>query len=287
MIYLSHIDFPDNEAEMGFRWRIQETCYSTAYPFFILSKHCLEMIDFDTITVLYGSNGSGKSTALNVIAERLRAKRDALFNKTNFYRQYLKMCKLAFNSAATPAEIRIITSDDVFEFMLNLRAINQGIDVKREELFSDYFAARDTRGFRMRSLDDYEKLKEINEARSNTKSQFVKNRLGANIREQSNGESAQMYFTEKIQDGGLYLLDEPENSLSPERQLELKAFIEEAAQERDCQIIMATHSPFLLSVRGAKIYDLDADPVDVKKWTELPNIRTYKEFFDQHADEFR
>ncbi len=96
-----------------------------------------------------------------------------------------------------------------------------------------------------------------------------------------------MYFTEKIQDGGLYLLDEPENSLSPERQLELKAFIEEAAQERDCQIIMATHSPFLLSVRGAKIYDLDADPVDVKKWTELPNIRTYKEFFDQHADEFR
>ena len=38
-------------------------------------------------------------------------------------------------------------------------------------------------------------------------------------REHSNGESAIKYFTEKIGEGGLYLLDEPENSLSPEKQL--------------------------------------------------------------------
>ena len=33
---------------------------------------------------------------------------------------------------------RIITSDDVFDFMLNLRSINEGINQKREDLFEEY-----------------------------------------------------------------------------------------------------------------------------------------------------
>ena len=37
---------------------------------------------------------------------------------------------------------------------------------------------------------------------------------------------------------------------------------------------------------GAKIYDLGADPVDVKKWTALPNVRTYYDFFKAHEGEF-
>lgn len=49
---------------------------------------------------------------------------------------------------------------------------------------------------------------------------------------------------------------------------------------------MATHSPFLLSMRGAKIYDLDEDPVDVKRWTELSNVRAYYDFFQKHEGEF-
>ena len=47
-----------------------------------------------------------------------------------------------------------------------------------------------------------------------------------NIRENSNGESAFRYFTERIDRRGLYLLDEPENSLSPQRQIELIEYIE-------------------------------------------------------------
>ena len=72
-----------------------------------------------------------------------------------------------------------------------------------------------------------------------------------NVREHSNGESALKYFTEKIEDNGLYLLDEPENSLSPERQLDLKKYIEDAARFFSCQFIIATHSPFLLSIKKA------------------------------------
>lgn len=93
-------------------------------------------------------------------------------------------------------------------------------------------------------------------------------------------------FSEKIGENGLYLLDEPENSLSPERQQELLRFLEDSARFFGCQFIIATHSPFLLSIRGAKIYDIDEEPVDVKHWTELSNVRAYYEFFKQHEREF-
>ena len=46
-------------------------------------------------------------------------------------------------------------------------------------------------------------------------------------------------------------------------------------------------SPFLLSMKGARIYDLDAAPVAVRKWTELENIRAYYELFEEHRSEFQ
>ena len=84
----------------------------------------------------------------------------------------------------------------------------------------------------------------------------------------------------------LYLLDEPENSLSAEYQQELLQFIEDSARFFNCQFIIATHSPFLLAAKHAKIYDLDAKPVVVKRWTELENVRRYFDFFMAHAEEF-
>ncbi|MFR8977402.1 MAG: AAA family ATPase, partial [Christensenellales bacterium] len=61
---------------------------------------------------------------------------------------------------------------------------------------------------------------------------------------------------------------------------------ENAARFFHCQFVISTHSPFLLSLRGAKIYDLDSDPVDVRRWTELENVRTYYDFFKKHEREF-
>jgi predicted ATPase len=107
-----------------------------------------------------------------------------------------------------------------------------------------------------------------------------------NVREYSNGESAFSYFTEKIGENGLYLLDEPENSLSPKRQMELMSFLEESARFFGCQFIISTHSPFLLSMRGARIYDLDNSPVTIEHWTDLENVRTYYDFFKSHDNEF-
>lgn len=284
MIYLSHFSFPDAEQEYDFILAQKRTCYDSYYPFQILSKHRLAMLDFEPVTILYGGNGSGKTTALNVIAETLDLHRDALYNRSAFYEDYIRLCSYE-TECDIPKDSRIITSDDVFDFMLNLRSINEGIDKKRNDMFEEYLDAKYSH-FTMRSLDDYEQLKKVNQARSKTQSRYIRDNLMGNVREHSNGESAFLYFSEKIGENGLYLLDEPENSLSPERQQELLRFLEDSARFFGCQFIIATHSPFLLSICGAKIYDMDEEPVDVKHWTELSNVRAYYEFFKQHEREF-
>ncbi len=68
--------------------------------------------------------------------------------------------------------------------------------------------------------------------------------------------------------------------------MELAQFMEDSARFFGCQFVISTHSPFLLALREAKIYDLDGDPVRVRRWTELPAVRTYYDFFDAHRREF-
>lgn len=285
MIYLSQFIFPSIDMEENFLHLIRETCFTTVYPFQVLTEHAVHALDFDEpITVLYGGNGSGKTTVLNVIAEKLGLQRDTLYNRTNFFGDFVGMCE-AVPAREIPKDSRIITSDDVFDFMLNLRSLNVGIDSKREELFENYYENRQSE-FQLQSLDDYEQLVKVNLARSKSKSQYVKKQLKNNVRERSNGESGYFYFTNKIQENALYLLDEPENSLSPERQQELVKFIEDSVRFFGCQFILATHSPFLLSMKNAKVYDLDEDPIQVRHWTELPNVRAYYNFFREHEDEF-
>lgn len=282
--YLKYFTFPSEDTELNFILKIQRTCYDSFYPFRTLSSHALGKVDFEPITIFYGGNGSGKSTVLNIIAERLQLKRDSVFNKSNFYPDYIKLCEIPL-IADIPESSRIITSDDVFDYMLNIRNLNEGIDTKREELFGEYLDAKYS-DFRMKSLEDYEQLKRVNNARRKTQSRFVRGELMDNVREYSNGENAYRYFVENIGENALYILDEPENSLSPKRQLELKGFLEDSARYFGCQFIISTHSPFLLSLKGAKIYDLDDQPAKTKKWTQLENVRIYHEFFISHNDEF-
>ena len=284
MLYLSSFEFPDIDQEWNFFMSVQRKCYDSFYPFQVLSKHALTGLTFEPITILYGGNGSGKSTALNVMAEKLRLERDTLYNRSSFFGDYVDLCSYDVEEDI-PQHSRIITSDDVFDYMLNLRSINEGIDAKREDLFQEYLESKYA-NYKMNSLADYENVKRMNLARRRTQSKYVRENLADNIREHSNGESAYQYFSEKITEDGLYLLDEPENSLSPARQQELVQFLEDSARFFGCQFIIATHSPFLLSMKGAKIYDLDANPVQERRWTELPNVQAYYDFFKKHENEF-
>ena len=287
MLYLSSFYFPDAETEMDLRngrGKQQMTCWQTMYPFFVLSEKHLEELFFRPITILYGGNGGGKSTALNIIAEKLGLHRQSAYNRSNFYEDYLELCAYK-TEERVPENSRIITSDDVFDYMLNIRAMNEGIDGSREALLDEYKRMREE-SFQLRSMEDYDQLKKTVDARRMTRSRFVAARTAENVREQSNGESALMYFREHIEDDSLCLLDEPENSLSPENQQILADFLIESVRYCGCQLVISTHSPFLLALPGAKIIDLDHGSQTVENWAELNNIRVYYEFFRKNARRF-
>ena len=95
-----------------------------------------------------------------------------------------------------------------------------------------------------------------------------------------------LFFENTLLPDTLYLLDEPENSLSPRLQLALKQLIERYAYLLNCQFIIATHSPFLLSADNATIYNLDRCYLGNCKWYELENVRTFYDFFKKNRELF-
>lgn len=283
-MYLSAFYFPGEEVEADFLFGLKTTYDQSVYPYGVLPKVGLNEILFRPVTILYGGNGSGKSTALNVIAEKLRLDRSSAYNRSRFFEDYVDRCQASLEETV-PQGSRIITSDDVFDMMLDIRSINEGIDRKREELAEDYFGLKKEK-FQIRSLEDLDHLHRINQARSKTLSRFVAKESGKSIRERSNGESALWYFQSKIEMDTLCLLDEPENSLSPENQLILADYLMESVRYCGNQLVISTHSPFLLAIPGAKIINLDDRSREVDHWTQLKNPRVYYDFFKKHADEF-
>ena len=268
---------------LNYPYQLEMDCYSkNVYPFKIFPQKQLRKMSFDPITVFYGGNGSGKSTLLNVICEKLSLSRSSPWNKTPYFEEYLKYCRY---DGEIPRNGRMIASDDVFDFLLDVRAINDGIDHYRENLFEEYKETKKTH-FQLESLDDYTEFKRCNEAKRSTKSAYTAKRLPKELSCRSNGESAFSYFTNEIKEDALYLLDEPENSLSPKLQIELAKFLVDSARFYECQFIISTHSLFLLSMQNAKIYDLDSVPVTLRAWTELENVRVYYDFFRQHNEDF-
>jgi|GEM_PF-3455558 len=85
MTYLTQFTVPDADAEQAFFMDQKRTCYDSYYPFQVLSQGILSHLTFAPITILYGGNGSGKTTTLNVIAEKLGLARDTLYNRSNFF----------------------------------------------------------------------------------------------------------------------------------------------------------------------------------------------------------
>jgi predicted ATPase len=80
---------------------------------------------------------------------------------------------------------------------------------------------------------------------------------GKSLHEQSHGESFLVLVNERLGADGLYLMDEPESALSPQRQLALLAALNRLVQHNRSQLIVATHSPILLAYPEARIFSLD------------------------------
>ena len=282
-LFVKKLQLPLEDQEIRFVLGQKRTCYNGVYPFKIFPQKALSTLTFAPITILYGGNGSGKTTLLNILAEALQLTRHSPFSGGAFFGDYVKLCKADFS--VIPLHSQILTSDDVSDYLLNLRTLNDGIRQRREELLEEYTRLKwDNRPFT--SLEDYDRWKETTDAKRKTSSKFVKARLTRDVDLFSNGETAMQYYTERITENALYLIDEPENSLSAAFQTELAGFLADSARFFGCQLVIATHSPFLLSIPGAVIYDLDSLPVQVRPWTELENVRVYYEFFKNHQKAF-
>lgn len=93
-----------------------------------------------------------------------------------------------------------------------------------------------------------------------------------------------VYMSQILQDEGLYLLDEPENSLSAAMQADFADLLVYMAKNNS-QIIMSTHSPFLLSIPFAKIYNLD-NGASVSRFEELESSKLYFKLFDRMRNKF-
>lgn len=303
MIYLDYVSFASEDAEWRFIMKQKMTCYDSYYPFGILAKKGLSEIEFRDVTVLYGGNGSGKTTVLNIIADLIGAEHDTVYNRSEFIGDYLALCDYEYRNRSFETQ-QILTSDGVFDCMLDIRHLNSGIDYARGEVLREYQELRNMNSYhtqglsreqkqliedmKLRPMENIDKLhrKIMANSKTKSKSQYVRENSVDNVRERSNGESAFEYFVNKISGNGIFLLDEPENSLSPVRQLELVKFLEDSARFYNCQLIIATHSPFVLAMKGAAVYNMDAEPVSRCKWTELESVRAYYDFFAEHADEF-
>lgn len=291
MIYLKSFHIPSRDEDESFFFSFNpknfRTCYTTKYPFgFFRERELPNNFDFRDITIFCGDNGSGKSTILNVIAETLELKRNSPFNRSDFFSDYVSLCRYELIAPLSRSS-EVITSDDVFDRVLDIRRVNDGIDNKREDLIREWVENRsEDSDHNLHGLDDYARWKRVSDSCSKSQSQFIRKNLIRNIQERSNGESSLSLFVDAIRDDALYILDEPENSLSPQNQLQLKYFIEDSVRNHGCQFIISTHSPFLLSLNGARIYDIDSVPVRECKWTELPSVKVYKEFFEEKSFDF-
>lgn len=252
------------------------------YPYNVFRSKDIEPFVFAPITVLYGSNGSGKSTLLNIIANKLELKGKEYatgnsFGPVDYCGQFSSECCFDFGEdeetgraiRTFPKNSRYIKSEDI---LYEIKKIQQR-QVLAEGMAYDYvkngMAVEDAKRF----VTSWQGIKQQHYI------EFAQEKY-------SNGETALFYLEEYLQPDALYLLDEPEVSLSPANQVKIAEEINCMARYLKCQFIIATHSPFMLGTLNAKIYNMDTTDYKVSAWNELENVRYFYDFFQEHRNEF-
>ncbi len=105
---------------------------------------------------------------------------------------------------------------------------------------------------------------------------------GKSLHEQSHGEAFLSTLMHKLTGNGLYLLDEPEAALSPQRQLTALTLIHQLVLQ-DSQFIIATHSPIIMAYPNAKIYEFGPWGVKEVDYKETDHYQITKSFLE-HPD---
>lgn len=237
-----------------------------AFPFSVPAIRTFTSIEVDVgVTMFVGENGSGKSTLLEGIAtaaelptsDRTLATMDASLRKQRELGDALRLSWLPRS--------------------------RKGLFLRAEDFFGQVHAR--ARAWAREKREKRELATGVVEAHVTESGAHV-DEVGATaflegFDARSHGESFLDLF-EKIQPGGLYVLDEPEAPLSPKRQIRFLEMIE-AAAVRGAQFLIATHSPILLSCRDARIFDFDRAPIAEAAYDDLEHVRVTKDFFATRA----
>jgi predicted ATPase len=243
------------------------------FPFNVPAIQQLKSIAFSApVTILVGENGSGKSTLLEALAlatsipviGREEANRDQSFNPVQPLGDALK---LVWNKRTHRGFF--LRAEDFFGFVQRIGSLQTDMQAELDRIEREY----DNRSNYAKDL-----------ARTPAKSSLnaIAQRYGGDLNANSHGESFLTIFQSRFVPGGLYLLDEPEAALSPLRQLGLISLIKQMIPQ-DAQFILATHSPILMAIPGAKILDLDQQPPVFREYDELESVKLYQAFLEHPA----
>lgn len=270
MIYLSSFRFSDVKRSNP-----------NIYPYNVFRDKQTEPFVFAPITVMYGNNGSGKSTILNVIANKLQLKGREHANSNrygivDYCNKFSEECSYSLGDAENgqtlrdlPKESRYVKSEDI---LYEIKKIQQE-QILSDGLVYDLIKKGKTRNAAEQYLGTVEGSNQLKYI------MFAQEKY-------SNGETTLQFLDDILVPDALYLLDEPEVSLSPQNQVKLAENINKMVRFLGCQFIIATHSPFMLGTLDAKIYNIDTKYYEIQKWSELPNVRYFYDFFQKHRDSF-
>ena len=105
---------------------------------------------------------------------------------------------------------------------------------------------------------------------------------GKSLHAQSHGESFLALLTNRLLGDGIYLLDEPEAALSPQRQLAVLTLLHRLVYHHS-QLVIATHSPILLAYPHARIYEFGDHGIREIAYQETEHYQITKDFLNNHA----
>ena len=212
----------------------------SAYPFSVPSIASLGQLAFPArVTFFTGENGTGKSTLLEAIAAHIG------FGKEGGNRNY------------------------TFETTESSRAT----DPLARALRLGFFPSRTGEGFYFRAESLFNVASYVDELGPEVMAAYG----GISLHNRSHGETFFTVLDHKFRRSGLFLLDEPEAALSPQRQLAFLVLIHDTLNDyKDAQFIISTHSPILLGFPGAQILSFDGGiirPVFYEETAPLQIVR--------------
>jgi len=237
------------------------------FPFNIPAVRFARNVQLDEkVTIFVGDNGCGKSTLLEALALFLNLPLIGGFvgDSAGFEAAKLLKPHLEINWKREMRKGFFFRAEDFSDFV-------NAVDREKAKISHDL---RDLKG----QLDDsiIERMSEsMNYALRETRKNY-----GADMQAFSHGEAYLTILQTRILDKGIYLLDEPEAALSPLKQLSLLAFILEVLKKGSAQFIIATHSPILMGIPGATLYEIQENGMVQVEYKETDHYQITKRFLD-------